>query len=99
MEKRVNRFRTEIAAAIRSRNGRSIALFIGLYNKVFKMAVKLGREDLAEHLGNIAMTVLVETIKVGWEEGFDMLLVSLSKGLPSLTKETKWLPILQRLIY
>lgn len=98
VKKKVNKFKTEIVAAIRSKNGRSIALFIGPCNKGLKMAVKLGREDLAEHLAGIAMTILVETIKVGWEEGFDMLLIGWSKGLPSLAKEAKWLPILQRLI-
>lgn len=98
VEKKVNKFKTKIIAAIRSKNGKSIALFIKPCNKGFKIVVKLGREDLAEYLANIAITILVETINVGWDEGFDMLLTGWSESFPSLAKEARWLPILQKSI-
>lgn len=98
VKKRADGFKTEIVSAIRCRNGKAIALVIGPCNKGLKMAVKLGRGDLAEHLVNIGVAILVETLKVGWEEGFDMLLTGWAKGLPSLAKEARWLPILEGLI-
>lgn len=98
VEKKANFFKTEIISAIRSRNRKSIALFIGTCDKVFKIVLKLRRRDLIELLLNMAMTILGETLKVGWEEGFDMLLTGWVKTLPSLAKESRWLPILESVV-
>lgn len=94
-KKRVDNIKTEIVSAIRCRNKKLVAHLIGPAIRALKMGVKLGRGDPAEHMADLVMNLLEETLKAGWEEGLDMLLTGWAKGVPSLAKEAWWLPIIE----